>query len=84
MYAKFERSERLFIRCEDCHDRAVISLNNGIDKKTGKMERIGVCLEHHELRHLNTALKWNHKMGLDTVEKRMKYVFETPFKFKEL
>ena len=79
--------EREFIRCADCHNRAIVRVKSGWTKKinnTIKPEYVNLCPEHYNSRHLNTAQKWCHDNGLDTEDKRKDYVFKTPFKFKTI
>jgi hypothetical protein len=85
MINKFVQPERPFTRCEDCSERAIIGLTDGVNKH-GRVKKIGVCFEHYSDRHLEKALKWNFAQNppLDTTEKRKKYVFETHFSFRSM
>lgn len=85
MINKFVQPERPFTRCEDCSERAIIGLTDGVNKH-GRVKKIGVCFEHYSDRHLEKALKWNFAQNppLDTTEKRQKYVFETHFSFRSM
>jgi hypothetical protein len=88
MFAKNEiPSDRPFIKCCDCDDRAIIGLYTGFVKNKQwvyNKSPVGVCLRHYESRKLNKAKDWNRKMGLDSVKKQKDYVFKTPFKFKKV
>ena len=56
---------RDFVRCQigACHGGAILTAN-----------KLNVCREHYNNSHTSEALKWNLKMGLDTVDKRKDYV----------
>ena len=57
---------RDFVRCQigSCHGSAILTIN----------KLTNVCREHYDNFHTNEALKWNLKMGLDTVDKRKDFV----------
>jgi hypothetical protein len=56
---------RDFVRCQigSCHGGAILTAS-----------KLNVCREHYDNFHTSEALKWNLKMGLDTVDKRKDYV----------
>jgi len=56
---------RDFVRCQigSCHGSAILTAS-----------KLNVCREHYDNFHTSEALKWNLKMGLDTVDKRKNYV----------
>lgn len=56
---------RDFVRCQ------IGSCHGGAMAVAGKSN---VCREHYDNFYTNEALKWNLKMGLDTVDKRKDYV----------
>ena len=57
---------RDFVRCQigSCHGSAILTIN----------KLTNVCREHYDNFHTGEALKWNLKMGLDTVDKRKDFV----------
>ena len=57
---------RDFVRCQigSCHGSAILTVN----------KLTNVCREHYDNFHTGEALKWNLKMGLDTVDKRKDFV----------
>jgi len=56
---------RDFVKCEIgyCHGSAILTA-----------DKLNVCREHYDNFNASEALKWNHKMGLDTVDKRKDFV----------
>ena len=56
---------RDFVRCQiaACHGSAILTVN-----------KLNVCREHYDNFHTSEALKWNQKMGLDTVDKRKNFM----------
>jgi len=60
-----EPESRPFVNCSvgSCRGSAILVVN-----------KLNVCREHYENFHTSEALKWNQKMGLDTVDKRKDFV----------
>ena len=67
--------ERQFVTCaySGCTKRAVIKRN-----------KTNICVGHYDEENLIEALKWNDAHDLKTDEQRQDYIFNTPFKFKNI
>jgi|LakMenE18May11ns_1017448.scaffolds.fasta_scaffold9327397_2 hypothetical protein len=64
MYYEAERSNHINCSYRNCPNNAIVSYAT-----TGQL-----CREHYDNHWQSEALKYTHKMGLDTPEKRMAYV----------
>lgn len=47
------------------------------DKAMSRIGEKNLCREHYDNHHMSDSLKWNAKMGLDTVDKRKDFVSKT-------